>query len=94
MSCCTNERLQESYDLESEFAQARSQSLDEALKEDLLDVLEKIYQEKEEKGLEVDMWCHFGRVYFTGIDEGISDKIVIVFSFFETKMKSRCSLFK
>jgi len=40
------------------------------LKDKLLTVLDKIHEEKEEERVIVDIWCHFGHVYVTKVDEG------------------------
>lgn len=42
----------------------------EKLKDKLLTVLDKIHEEKEEERVIVDIWCHFGHVYVTKVDEG------------------------
>ncbi|XP_067034569.1 uncharacterized protein [Acropora muricata] len=39
----------------------------DGLKEEILNVLEEIYEEKGNK--EFDMWCHFGHAYITKVDE-------------------------
>ena len=58
--------LQRNTDPEATFA---------GLKEKLLDTLRNLHRERDEQGLQVEMWCHFARVYLYGIDEGIANHI-------------------
>ncbi|XP_020632536.1 uncharacterized protein LOC110069364 [Orbicella faveolata] len=46
----------------------------EKLKDKLLTVLDKIHEEKEEERVIVDIWCHFGHVYVTKVDEDEQDE--------------------
>lgn len=41
----------------------------DSLKEKILEVLKRIYAEKDEDEVKVDMWCHFGHAYITKVDE-------------------------
>ncbi|XP_067034553.1 uncharacterized protein [Acropora muricata] len=54
------------------------------LKEEILKVLEEIYEEKGNKEVKVDMWCHFGHAYVTKVDE---DEVEDIFTLNELKEK-------
>ena len=50
-------------------------------------MLKRIYAEKDEDEVKVDMWCHFGHAYITKVDEGgysakVFDKITGFFAAF------------
>ena len=42
----------------------------EKLRDKLSMVLRNIQKETEDEKLIVDIWCHFGHVYITNVDEG------------------------
>lgn len=46
----------------------------EKLRNKLLMVLKKLHKEKEEERVLVDIWCHFGHVYITEVDEDEQDE--------------------
>ncbi|XP_068744640.1 uncharacterized protein [Montipora capricornis] len=46
----------------------------EKLRNKLLMVLKKLHKEKEEDRVLVDIWCHFGHVYITKVDEDEQDE--------------------
>ena len=45
------------------------------LKRHLLTALQNLKRSKQEKQLIVDLWCHFGKVLFCGVDEGICTNV-------------------